>query len=180
MATPLPWTPPHGWWDDYPADKEETTVETKTICCCDGDYDYGRGSYVATHSQICPEHDMCSDCCEAKATEIVEGNKVCADCAKDYETLKGRWAKVSGGWVLEVENGPDHFCDPNGWRILAFVTPNVRRTGWIYEIGSGLQIGVGLACRRGTYQLLEDAMATVEKATAGVVTIVANEEEEGK
>lgn len=78
MATS--WTPPHGWWDDYPADKEETTV--KTTCQCDGDYDYERGSYRATHV-LCPVHDNCVVCDEAKAVIIVDGDKCCAACATE-------------------------------------------------------------------------------------------------
>lgn len=86
---------------------------------------------------------------------------------EEVEILKGRWADSAGGVCLEVQNDEHHFCDPNGWRILAFITPNVRRTGFIAEIGSGQMIGVsyGYACRRGTYPTLEEAKAMIVKAT---------------
>lgn len=151
---------------DMEAELAQIERLSATRCNCDGDYDYERGRYLATHSEICPEHDVCQDCDDAKATEIVENRKVCADCAKDYETLKGRWTESAGGWCLEVQNDANHFCDPLGWRILAFITPNVRRTGFLAEIGSGQAIGVGFGCRRGSYRTIEEAKAMIVKATA--------------
>ena len=69
---------------------EQIEREAKSRCCCDGDYDYERGTYVATHSEICPEHDMCSDCGKHKAIEIMDGDKLCKECLE--EERKGRLA----------------------------------------------------------------------------------------
>jgi len=148
------------------AELEEIERTSKQLRCeCDGDYDYETGRTVACHSVICPIHDVCQDCDDAKPTEIVEGRKVCADCAKGYEPLKGRWAKSSGGWCLEIQNDEFHFCDPLGWRIIGFITPNARRTGYLLQItGDALALDFGRLPRH-SFETLAEAQAAAIKAT---------------
>jgi hypothetical protein len=140
---------------------------TKTRCECDFDCVDDPPRYVRSNRSIlCPEHDMCQLCDERLAVAILDGDKLCQTCRDEEESvMKARWAESAGGLCLEVQNPPDHFCDPDGWRILAFITPNVRRTGFIAEIGSGEQIGVGLARRRGSYRTLAEAKAMIVEAT---------------
>jgi len=95
---------------------------------------------------------------------------------EEDEPLKGRWTESAGGLCLEVQNDEHHFCDPGGWRILAFITFTYRRNAFIAEIGSGEQIGVGLSCRRGTFPTLQAAKDMVVKATG--VEILEEEENE--
>lgn len=48
-------------------------------CICEGDFD-GEQTHRSNPKAICPVHDDCEYCGEAKAVASLEGDKVCKTC----------------------------------------------------------------------------------------------------
>jgi hypothetical protein len=112
--------------------------------------------------------DLCENLLEYHIDSLtdaeIEGWQMVIEELKEELGMEARWAESAGGVCLEVKNPPDHFCDPGGWRILAFITPNPRRTGFIAEL-NGRGVGLDFQFGHGSYRTLEDAKAALVRAT---------------